>query len=1018
MTSSNSVRRAVRQSLLISAMTGAAVASAPASAQDAVLDKVVVTGSRIQQANLESISPVTAVGAEEIKLEGVTRVEDLLNNLPQVFADFGGNLSNGATGAATVNLRNLGAQRTLVLVNGRRLMPGDPTQNGNATADLNQIPAALVERVDVLTGGASAVYGADAVAGVVNFIMNDHFEGVRVDANYGFYQHRQQNDFVQGRLDARNFAKPESSVRDGYSKDITAILGGNFADGKGNATVYLGYRQLTTIAQDQRDFSACSLSSGAAFACAGSSTSADGRFFGNDFVPEDPLDPDDVAGGFGFGGDYTVGAGGIVPSTGANRYNFAPTNYYQRPDERYTAGLMAHYDFNDNATAYTEFSFMTDRTVAQIAPSGAFLGSGIATDPLTGGIDGNWSVNCDNPYLVATGDAAVFCDPGSYTDPVTGALVPYVNADNITQVTFGRRNVEGGPRRDDLIHTSYRGVMGLRGDINDDWKYDVYGLFGRTLFAENYQNDVSKARMQNALLAANDPLTGTVQCLANINGANGAPGCVPYNIWQPGGVTPEAVAYFTVPGFQQGSTTEQVLSGAVTGDLTGYGIKLPSATSGLSVAFGAEYRSEQSELRPDIEFITNDLAGQGAPTLPLDASFYVKEVFTEFRLPLVQDKPGAESLSVEGAYRYSDYSLGFNTSTYKLGVEWAPIRDVRVRGSYQRAVRAPNLQELYLQPRVQNDGSTDPCAGAAPAATLIQCARTGVTAGQYGSIIENPAAQYNGYVAGNANLKPEESDTITFGLVVQPSILPGFSLTLDYFDITVDEVINSLGADYIIAQCLASGAPTYCSLVKRAPNGSLWLSQGGYIIDTTNNLGSLSTRGVDLSADYKLDMAAAGSLAFSLTGTYMLDFITLPTKGDSEYDCVGLYGSICGTPLNEWRHKFRITWDTPVEGLSLSANWRHIAEVKLDHTDSNPSLSGAVPATDAKLGARNYLDLSGSYAVTDKIVARAGINNVMDKDPPLLGADNLPGVYGSGNTFPQVYDTLGREVFMNLTIDF
>jgi iron complex outermembrane receptor protein len=247
MNTNNSLRRAVRCALLTSA--AAALAGAlPAHAQeDSTIQEVVVTGSRIPQPNLTSVSPVTAVGSDQVKIEGVTRVEDLINNLPQAFADFGGNLSNGSTGAATVNLRNLGSQRTLVLVNSRRLMPGDPTQNGAASADLNQIPAALIERVEVLTGGASAVYGADAVAGVVNFIMNDKFEGVRLDAQYSMYQHNNEDDVIQDLVRESNYALPKSNVRDGYSKDLTFIAGINTPDGRGNATVYIGYRTLDPI---------------------------------------------------------------------------------------------------------------------------------------------------------------------------------------------------------------------------------------------------------------------------------------------------------------------------------------------------------------------------------------------------------------------------------------------------------------------------------------------------------------------------------------------------------------------------------------------------------------------------------------------------------------------------------------------------------------------------------------------------------------------------------------------------
>ncbi|HEY7642854.1 MAG TPA: TonB-dependent receptor [Steroidobacteraceae bacterium] len=1000
--SNNTIRRAVRCALVTSLATAASGAMLAHAAEEGsnTIQEVVVTGSRIAQPGLTSISPVTAIAAEQIKIEGVTRVEDLINNLPQAFADFGGNLSNGSTGAATVNLRGLGSQRTLVLVNNRRLMPGDPTQNGAASPDLNQIPAALVERVEVLTGGASAVYGADAVAGVVNFIMDDNFEGVRVDAQYSLYQHNQHSDTIADLVRSRDFALPDSSVTDGNAKDITFIAGINTPDGRGNATVYVGYRELEAIRQDQRDFSACSLGSSSAsgtpgpFTCAGSSTAAGGRFITVD------------------GTSSTIGPDNrLRPFTATDQFNFAPDNYYQRPDERKTAGLFAHYDFSDKASVYTEFMFMDDRSLAQVAASGAFIGQGPGQPPFFG----NQLVNCDNPLLTAD-ELTTWCGG----NPAAGDIF----------LTIGRRNVEGGPRIDDLRHTSFRGVLGLRGDLADGWNYDVYGLYGTSILSENFQNDISRARVGKALNAVVDS-QGQVVCRVNadVDLSNDDPACVPWNIFNVGGVTPQQLAYLQIPGVMEGSTTEQVLSGSISANLGQYGIKLPTASDGLAFAFGAEYRSEKSELRPDAAYQTNDLFGQGAPTLDTIGQFDVREVFAELRVPLVQGKPGVQTLSLETGYRYSDYNLGFNTDSYKLGLDWAPIDSVRFRGSYQRAVRSPNIQELFLQPRVQLNGVTDPCAGDLtnattsddPTATFEECARSGVTAAQYGTILVNPAGQYNGLVGGNTALDPEESDTYSYGIVLTPSFLPDLSLSLDYYDIKVDKLIGSVGQDFILGQCLA-GVTDFCSAVHRVPlNGSLWLGSTGYVDDPIINTGSLHTKGIDAEANYRFDVGNVGRIALSLVGTYTDQYVVEPLPGAPTYDCSGLYGSVCGTPTPEWRHKLRASWQSPW-GMDLSLTWRHIAEVSLD--GSNPD-TGAPPVafTDRKLGARDYLDLSAAYTFTDvgvfsNMTGRLGINNVTDKDPPLFGASNCPTVYCNGNTFPQVYDTLGRYIFVGLTTDF
>jgi outer membrane receptor protein involved in Fe transport len=1007
------VARAVRRTLLMGAVTAGSV-SLPALAQDqqqeaagaAEMGTVVVTGSRIPQPNLTSISPVTAVSNEEIKLQGVTRVEDLINNLPQAAADFGGNISNGATGAATVNLRGLGSQRTLVLVNSRRLMPGDPTQNGAASPDLNQIPGALVERVEVLTGGASAVYGADAVAGVVNFIMNDHFEGVRLEGQYSLYSHSNSNaagDIVE----ARGFPTPDSNVTDGYSRDFTFILGMNTGDGRGNATVYAGYRKLDKLLQSQRDFSACTFNSGTTLTCGGSSTAATGRFF--------PIDQDPAAfGSPSTGASFTVAGNDFIPwSSARDQYNFGPLNYYQRPDTRYTAGLFAHYEVNEHATVYSEFQFMDDHSVSQIAPSGAFLGSGIGLPPFYG----NYVVNCSNPFLSAA-QAATLCN--GVNKPAT--------TDDVT-VLIGRRNVEGGGRQDDLRHTSYRGVAGVRGSFSEAWTYDAYGQYGTTVYAENYLNDFSLARLNKALTVVNDPVSGQPVCRVNVDAdiTNDDPACVPYNIFQTNGVTPAAVNYLSTPGFQKGETIEIVASGAVTGDLGHYGVKLPTANDGVALAIGAEYRREESNLETDTAFQTGDLLGQGAATLNTNGAYDVREMFTEVRVPIVQDKTGAQDLSFEAGYRYSDYSLGFNTDTYKFGLDYAPVQDIRFRGSYQRAVRAPNIQELFLQTRVQLDGSLDPCAGAidpmtgivSGGATAAECANMGVGAGfgVYGNIVDNPASQYNGLVGGNQNLDPEKSDTTSFGFVFTPRFAEGLTWSVDYFDIKVEDLIGSVGADLIVNNALA-GDPTFTALVHRAPgSGTLWLTTGGYVIDPIINTGSLQVKGIDTEINYGWDMGGnAGRLAFQLIGTYNDEYKVEPLTGSPKYDCLGLYGSVCGTPIPQWRHKFRATWVAPWN-FDVSLSWRYVDGVDLDHTSSDPQLNGSVPATDAKIDSQNYFDLAASYTFAGSVTARIGINNITDEDPPIIGQSSCVPVYCNGNTFPQVYDTLGRYAFFSITAD-
>ncbi len=533
--------------------------------------------------------------------------------------------------------------------------------------------------------------------------------------------------------------------------------------------------------------------------------------------------------------------------------------------------------------------------------------------------------------------------------------------------------------------------------------------------------------MANALLAVDDG-TGNVVCRVNVDAdpANDDPTCVPYNVFQPGGVTPAALGYVQVPGFSAGSTTETIVSGSITGDLGQYGVKLPSAADGLAVAFGAEYRSEESETRNDVSFLTGDLLGQGGAQLNIQGSYDVSEAFVEARLPLVQDKAFAQVMSLEAGYRYSDYSLGFKTDTYKVGADWAPVEDVRFRGSFQRAVRAPNVVELFRQNVVQLDGNSDPCAVDNPGVDIpsrsaAECAFTGVSAAQYGLIAANPAAQYNGLTGGNANLDPESSDTVSFGFVLTPRFLEGFSLTVDYFDINVEDLIGVIGADLILNNCLDTGLPEWCTLINRAPgSGSLW-SPTGWVVDTNINTGSLQTKGIDVEANYRLDLGGdAGRLSFQLIGTIVDELVVQPVTDAPTFDCVGLYGLICGVPAPEFRSKFRTTWASPWN-LDLTMTWRYIDAVDLDASSSNPQLAGVVPATDAKLDSASYLDLAASYSLETEpavMTFRLGINNLADEDPPMIGQDNCPSVFCSGNTFPQVYDTLGRTVFLNVTADF
>ncbi len=1023
MSTSNSIRHAVRYALLTSAAAAAAV---PAYGADQTIQEVVVTGSRIAQPNLETTSPVTQVTAEDVITQGVTKIEDLVNQLPQAFAAQNGTVSNGSTGTATVNLRGLGSPRTLVLVDGRRLPYGGVT---NSAADLNQIPTAMVERVEVLTGGASAVYGSDAVAGVVNFIMKKDFEGVQFDGQYSLYQHN--NDYggpgavklrdVIAARSAQNpsqFALPDDNVTDGNGIQGTLTMGVSTEDGRGNITAYASYQDNKEILQRDRDYSACTLGANptTSFACGGSGTSFPGQFadFNANFTP-DP-GPDAV---YGTADDQPKVDINPMPAfnntlTGndfrgfatADQYNFGPLNHYLRPDRRYSLGAMGHYELAPFADVYTQLMFTDVRSVAQIAPGGIFFDTS--------------TINCDNPFLstdqqTKLGCGAVAQQAANTINPATG--LPVLADPNIVPLYIGRRNVEGGGRQQDFHNTSFRGLIGTRGDIADGWTYDVSTQFSRTSTTQRTLNNFVIPKIQRALDVVD--VGGVPTCRSVVDGSD--PNCVPYNVFAIGGITPEAQAYISAAGLQIGTIDQNVTQGVITGDLGTIGAQLPWAQEPVKIAFGVENRRDKLQNTPDDLQAQALLAGSGGATIGIAGSTNVNDVFMEASVPLVQGKTGFEQLSFDTAYRYSDYNSGIQTDTYKFGLDWAPVEDIRFRGSFQRAVRAPNIVELFTAQGFNLfDMDGDPCGEAIQTgngtklASEAECTATGVPIGSFGSsTLDSPAGQYQFNQGGNTNLKPETSDTFSYGFVFTPRFAPGLSASVDYFDIQVEDLISTFGSANTLDACYGFNDAAACSRIHRnAGNGALWIGNGN-VDDLNTNIGGLETSGVDLNLNYTgLDIGSWGSLSFNLTGTYLIEIITDPgAVGFPKFDCAGEFAGACVSSLTtqvnpELRTRARVGWETPW-GVDLALTHRYISAVDQEGAAAN--------RIDRHLGAQSYFDLFGSWTVTDMAQVRLGINNVLDDNPPLNAS---VGNTGNGNTYPGVYDALGRFIFGGVTVKF
>jgi outer membrane receptor protein involved in Fe transport len=1043
----------LRKRLLASSMiSGVALAAAsagganaqttppPAAASTATaaptVGELVVTGSRIPQANLVSVSPVTTVNQEAIKLQGAINIEDFVNNLPQAFADFGQYESNGSSGTATVDLRGLGNTRTLVLIDGKREQPGDPL---TPVADLNFIPPSLIDRVEVLTGGASAVYGSDAVAGVVNFIMKHDFQGLQLDVTTSIGEHNNSpnpvitaaNNFPGlGPAESVKLAPitlPSGTAWEGLRTTVTITGGSNTPDDKGNVEFYLAYTSIEPVLEGKYNWSSCSLSTNTGVHtqqyCGGSVTAA-GSGGGLLQVLSGPHQaaPPGAYFGLGYAITGTPQANGLLPAfTAADLYNFAPLNYIQRPDIRYNAGEYSHYEISPALDLYSSFMFMDDHTEAQIAGSGSFYGDNVYTIP------------CNDPLLNAT-QANTLCGPGPYTAGQTASAL------------IGRRDVEGVGRVSDITHFDYRMVIGAKGDLGSAWHYDVSGQYGQSFLNDIEEGYFINPNLINAIDVIPNPAvggiagiaTGAPVCAAAVSGA--APKCVPYNIWTAGGVTPAQLAYLEGTAEYGGYTTEQVVTGSITGDLGHYGIKSPWATDGVGISVGAEYRREFLSFTPDQVAQSGELAGFGGSLGATEGSQSDDDIFGELRVPLVQNVPFIKELTFEGGYRYSDYTSGGGNSTYKIGGDWQVIPDLRIRASYERAVRAPNVDELFSPQTPGLIAGADPCAGTNAVYTAAQCYNTfknsfpNLTLAQYtaadyntGTVAQCISGQCGDLSGGNPHLVPEVANTKSIGFVFTPTFFRGFSLTLDYFDISVAKAIITLPANLILEGCALSDQN--CNLIVRNPtNLAIYGGNGAGYLDTTFvNAESLNTKGIDVNAIYRValrdwHLPDDGSLTLNFNGTWVQNLTT--TLPGEVYNCAGLYGVTCGTPTPHYRSETRLTWSTPWN-LSLSVQWRFLSATRLDLNSDQPALQGAPGMSqvynDERIPNFSYFDLAFNYRIRDRYSLRGGINNIFDRTPPLVSSNSFAisaPPFGNANTYPQVFDPLGRVFFMGLTADF
>ncbi|MCD9027522.1 TonB-dependent receptor [Luteimonas sp. BDR2-5] len=959
----NKLRDAIAFSLAASAVvlagTGSALAQDAAEQPTATsLDTVTVTGTRIKSQTFTSSSPITEIDAEEFKAFGATTVEDLVNQYPQLDMSFDNFQNNPSYGHATISMRGLGPQRTLTLVNGRRL-----PASRNEITDPSIVPAAMIKRVDILSGGASAVYGADAVAGVVNFILDDKFEGVSVNFGWSAYQHDNDNKEIQALNEEAGFPYPTgNSGFDGISKNADIVVGGSFGDTAGHAVGWLTWRENDALFHSQRDYSACSVWYDEPL-CGGSGTADPGRFTVNEYV-NGAVRPWPT----GTNANYVWNGSGY--ENGFPLYNYAPVNFFQRPDKRVTAGFMGSYEINEHFEPYIEALFLERRSDMQIAESGAF---GV---PVV--------VACDNPLI-----GSLCADAGVTTDQ--------------TQVTLWKRNVEGGPRITSSDDTSYRFVAGLRGAwFDSSWSYDVSATFGRTKTTSIGKNDFLITRIAAGALGCTDPVYGTF------------PGCSLYDVWNDN-ISQEAADALAGTSFGIYKTSYSALS-AVADGYIGWGF--PSADGEeIGLAVGMERRKYTFATEYDGDSAAGNFAGAGAADLPVNASNTVNDFFLEAALPIYVGDGAFNRLDASLGYRYSDDETSGNYDTYKAGLSSSFLDNkLLVRAGYNRAVRAPSLNNLYYTQRIALGGNADLCSGPNPAYTAEQCARTGLPTSAYGHVPPSPANQYYALLGGNPSLEPETADTYTVGFAIEP--IENLNLALDWYNIEIKGAIAGIGYDNIQILCMEQ--ELYCDRINRdgrAGQYDLWIGlasdpQSGHIINTPGNIGVYERTGIDLTASYSFNLGP-GRLATSLAGSYVLkDFTqTLAGEPSTAYDCKGLVNTAQACQSPKWRHvaSARYSWDR----YSATLRWRHVGGMDYKDVDGN-QLSDIIWLGNG-VSSYNYLDLSGSASIGSALLT-LGVNNVLDKAPPFVG--DAEGTWdGNANTLPG-YDAVGRYVFGSIELKF
>lgn len=953
----NNVHGAVRYALYAGSALALTTQVPLAQAQESEdLEEVVVTGSRLIRQDYVAISPISTVDSDLIQDSGNPTLEETLNMYPQLNPDStSASNQSGGDGVLAPDLRGLGAVRTLVLVDGKRFIPSSVT----GLSDMAIIPDMLIDHVEIATGGASAVYGSDAIAGAVNFIMRDDFEGVDIRYQWG-----------------------ETSEGDGAVSKLDFMVGANTSDGNGNITLHASFTERDPVFMEHRKFSEQPFlaDSTGQLNNFGSGNIPGGKIFipssdfglinGIDLVGAAASCPGPIQ-GIRFGDN-----GQPLPfCRPTDQFNYAATNYILRPLERWQFSALGNYEISDDVEVYAQAFYTKKENEWQQAA--------LATAPTSSGASNGTLLipNADTNPLFPAPLQQFFADNAAYFDP---------DGDGVFEtVGNGRRFLEFGPRNAHILTDSYGFTAGARGDIGSEdnsWSWDLFYQYQRSDLNETRKGLLSRSRTTLGLDVV--VVNGEPECNVQLLG------CVPVNVYGTDTLTPEMANFLTVSTGRSDNFERSVFGATIAGHL----FDLPAGP--VLTAFGLEWREEEYQTRPDEISKSGDLGG--IPPVDNQGTYDLWEAYGEARFPIV------DKFAVEAAVRFSDYSTIGSVTTWRGGIDWTPLEYLRGRASFSNAIRAPNLDELFAAPNQSFIGGVDPCVvdnNPTPAIKDV-CLAQGVPPNLVDDLQVGASQGWSAFSGGNPLLNEEESDTISFGVVVSPPFAEGLTLSLDYWEIEVESAISQVSSQALVNACfqlLDNSAPS-CQAITRDQLGN---------IETVNApLLNLQTRvgsGIDLQLDYALELPDSwgvsgdgATLDLRWLSTFHDEDSTVLLEGQPAIECAGYLGGSCSGNFIRATPDFRglLSGSYNSGPLNIRTDFEIIGDFKL--------AADAFPNNNVPVGTEIYWDLAGRYRFSDSLEVFAGISNVTDKQPPLIGFR----AGGDSNTQAQLYDTMGRRYFI------